>query len=385
VNKKSIFPNSRNRASFDLGEIGKYQRIRHKLHTNFTKMCIFSGEVTHVSSTKIMAGMVYPVEVVNGRRLANEGKPLQLLIYSNQVGFQRASSLEQSLELPHTAQYIPAMILPFPLRAGKNRVAILDMSNYRELFDDLGLLFPSEGTRSAVGGLLTNSYDDEEAATPIEVKYVGSYRASIVPNLRAFDRLQHSEFGLAPDCHQLLAQYYSRDYGFIVCQLTSERGNQYHPFAYVHEPREDGKLFIPTRHYHRGTRMSPYFKYQSVDDREQIEEVQDLRNHFERTLALEDRWLQINAKKNKMDDAGASADDWDHEIYIFNRPTTMRHALFLNKPGVTVHACDSETLRHFGSYVDLARFPQQIAFRRPAHIARVKIDGGYKYNLDLLV
>ena len=78
-------------------------------------MCIFSGPVSNVSSTKIMVAAVMQSKIVTihdkygkprrVRRPAKGTMPMQLTVYSNQVQLNSSASNEQT-----------AMILPFPLK-----------------------------------------------------------------------------------------------------------------------------------------------------------------------------------------------------------------------------------------------------------------------------
>jgi hypothetical protein len=78
---------------------------------------------------------------------------------------------------------------------------------------------------------------------------VGSYKASIVPTLDDFDRLDTEVFDVDENLLPMLRRHYPYRFGFIVCQLKP--GNRsYHPFAYTHDLDSCGKLFVPTRHYH---------------------------------------------------------------------------------------------------------------------------------------
>lgn len=364
-------------------------------NTDTVLMCIFDGPIRSVANTKILIAPVYPAKLVtkqvNGSKRVYKqpsGRPLQLVIYSNNVTKQEsalASDLgEEGVSRP------TAMILPFPLIKGTNRVKILDMSRYPNFFDDLDLLFPQEleGSRS-----FTNSYSDSDNE-PLPVQYVGGYKASIVPNFKNFDRLQYHEFNLSPDVKELLATYYSSGFGFMVCILTRS-STQYHPFAYVHEIREDRKLFVPTRHYHRKTSANPFAKYHDpTEGRPPVEDAEDMdggeiADYFYRTLALEDRWIELTAKKQNLESTRTSPRkqsevDWDHEIYVLNCPRITRSAL-LNKPGIRIIPASNERLGNMYVYVNSQFMPNDIALGEIRALHKIKIDPVFRNNCDLFL
>jgi hypothetical protein len=372
-------------------------------------MCIFSGAVTHVANTKILVGIVYPSSLQvreiggakKGVKIPDYSSPFQLTVYSNQVGLGGETPLEESLEVSHRQEYQPAMVLPFPLKKGANRIKILDFSKYAKIFEDLDLLFPHDlegATRSQDTYSFSNSIKDE---APLEIHYVGSYQASIVPNWESFDRLQYNHFNLSPDTKELLGRYYRRGFGFMVCQLTrtARDDHQYHPFAYIHEIREDHRLFIPTRHYHKHVDPNPYAKYHTLtnpnprysalssrSESEEGDDLQEVQDMFMKTLTLEDRFLEIHAKKNKMtEDRAAPAVDWDHEIYVVNFPRVLQNPLLQNKPGVRIIEGNKNRIHNVYTYLDSTLMPKEIAFGKIKFMFKIKITPVYKYNHDILV
>jgi hypothetical protein len=223
----------------------------------------------------------------------------------------------------------------------------------------------------------TNSYDDDT----LEVHYVGSYKASIVPNFKSFGLVDTSEFNLAPDTKEILEKYYKSNYGFIVCQLMASRNgdnHKYHPFGYLHEIREDGRLFIPTRHYHKMNEFNPYTKYHlGVDD-----DNQDVSDHFMSTLSMEDKWLRLNIKKREFSTPKKKPiADWDHEVYVINCSRVRRNPLFSNKIGATVLQADSDTR----GYLKLNKLPENFVFGNISNVTKLIIDSSYKYNCDFIV
>jgi hypothetical protein len=380
-------------------------------------MCIFSGAVENVADTKILISIVYPSHLstrdINGKKRTvkipnTKQRPLQLVVYSNKVELGTPSALETSFidEMPpiYDESYVSgtsildsssgntAMVLPFPLRKGPNRVKIINLSNYAGIFEDLELLFPSTDR-----GIATSLMTNEDS---LEVQYIGNYKASIIPNWNSFDKLQFNKFNLSPDTKELLGKFYRKDYGFMVCQLLSSRQNgvnhQYHPFAYCHEVREDGRLFIPTRHYHKKPISNPFTKYHTLptfqnqqdEDDSQSESLRELDDHFMNTLSLEDRWLQMNIRKKNIEEtkmAHTSKIDWDHEIFIINCPRVRRNPLLINKQGVGIASADVNKLKNIYHYLDPSKIPPTLAFGQITSLHKIKITSSYKYNHDIFV
>jgi len=177
-------------------------------------MCIIQGDVLEVTSTKIF---VAPLQ--DGQR--------QLTVYSNKVSMDKAGG---------------AMILPFPQGAG---CELVDLSAYTDLFTHLDLLcWPQVKSRSIQSYSLSAVRD-----SMLEVKQSGSYKASIVPELKDLSRINPSVFSVNPKVREFLREKYPTGYGFVVCQL--DKNKEYHPFGYIHSlilPSQ--QIFIPTMHYH---------------------------------------------------------------------------------------------------------------------------------------
>lgn len=355
-------------------------------------MCIFDGNIESVSNTKIFTSVVYPsklvVKKVNGRERGYKipnGKPLQLVIYSNNAQVQVLEKYIDS-DVPGLKFSPTAMILPFPLINGKNRVKILDMSKYSNFFEDVDMVFPtlkSQGFR----GMITNSYSDDM----LEIQYVGSYKASIVPNFDSFNKLQYGEFNLKPDVKELLRKYYSKNYGFMVCILNDKntKSSQYHPFAYVHEIRSDGRIFIPTRHYHKKVTSNPYSKYYNPTDysfeKNDDDDANEVSNYIYGTLMVDDKWMQLNSRRKDLQSYREKEEiDWDHEIYVVNFPRLTKNPLLL-KPGVRIINGDLNKLVNFYTYVEASRLPKEIVLTKPTSLYKIKIDGNYKYNHDFFL
>lgn len=182
-------------------------------------MCCFSGPVSHVSGTEILARA--------------EGSD-QILVYSMNV----------------SADSEVAMVLPLPVPPGSPEGALswIDLSGYPELFEDLNKLFP---TFTLGPGLGANAV----APPPLEVFTVGSFEASFVPSPADFARLE-PRFRLSESALAALPQY--ADWGFAVFKLRSPESGEagsprtIHPMAFRFPRRDPTALFFPTVHVHDG-------------------------------------------------------------------------------------------------------------------------------------
>jgi hypothetical protein len=344
-------------------------------------MCIFSGPISHVSGTNIMLSTVMQSKVVTirdkygvarrVRRPSENTKPLQLTVYSNTIAINHAASTDQT-----------AMILPFPLVKGKNRVQVMDLSKCKSLFKRLGKLFKSKHKDV----MTLDDATDYFANGSIPVQQVGSYLTSIVPNFDAFDKLQYNQFGLSPEVKELLKQYYSKKYGFIVCIL--KKNAEYHPFGYTHEIRPDGKLFVPTRHFHGHTNESQLLNTDSqtrMPGEYYDEGIEDVESFMARTMSDADPYLQHAIKRTTLNTHRDAPDvDWDHSIYIMNYSRVLNDERF-KKPYMEAKNADPGRLYKIDKYFDTTDFPNSIIFPKIKSFQRLNVYPGYSGNHDLLV
>ncbi len=172
-------------------------------------MCVFAGPIGRVGQTQIF------VRADRGR---------QLVIY------------EMSVELMGPT----AMILPIPVAIGTSEhgVELVDLSSSPTFFDGCERAFgpEREATRGAGGRLA--------------VQRVGSYVASYVPNLGAFDRID-PRFTLP---RSVWAELPVDGFGFVVFELDSRAAEMraFHPMAFWFPRRDMERLFFPTLHVHDG-------------------------------------------------------------------------------------------------------------------------------------
>lgn len=329
-------------------------------------MCIFSGEIQSVSGTKILVAPVYGCKLetyrkhgVDKQRKVPVGSPLQLTVYSNTVS--------------HTpSDNATAMVLPVPLITGPNRFKFVNLQNYSDLFEDLEMMFPKMRSQTRTNSADTNSTDE------IPVVQVGSYKASLVNKLRDFSKL-NGVFSLDPGTAEILRKYYATGYAFVVCQLNPDVTEfTYHPFAYVHELRRDGQLFVPTRHYHDVASTGLY-----VQNAVHFEESQDLNEYYMHAINMEDKWIS-HAFRRKNPPKRASANlDWDHTIYVIN--ANVKRNKLLGKMGSPVTPAKPECVREPYLYLNYSKLPTSLSFGKIRSCNKVEINSSFKYNCDLFI
>ena len=273
-------------------------------------MCIIQGLVKEVSKTKIM--------------VAPLAHHRQLTVYANKVSMGNT-------------QY-RAMILPFPCSKGE----FFDLSVYPELFDDLNMMcWPQVKSNSY-------SYSDGAQAScnnSLAVVQVGSYHASIVPTLSDFSRINTQVFSLDTKVKDFLQTYYPTGYSFMVCQLDENK--EYHPFGYIHDTLPSGQLFIPTMHYHQHQKNiqtdKPFLTPKDND----------------------------NLPLTPENDLNFNSVDWDHEIYLWNRPLQITPGEFYsNKVKVRI------------DMIKIFLLPSELEAEDQVYAYRVKPN--YHQNHDLL-
>jgi hypothetical protein len=342
-------------------------------------MCIFSGPVGAVSRTNILVGAVMQSHIVTVRdgrggsrrvrRPVPDRPPMQLTIYSNTVQLNSGSRGEPT-----------AMILPFPLIKGKNRVKLYDLSKYPKLFKDLDKMF----TRVTKG---MNSFSfDSDSSSRLKIHNVGSYKASIVPNYESFKKLEISKFNISPSVIKLLSQFYSEGFGFIVCQIRQNA--TYHPFGYTHEMRPDGKMWVPTRHHH-GHVDGNLVKYHDVQTRmpgdEYDEDVNSINSHMARTLADGDAYMRHTVRRNTLSTyMDRPKIDWDHSIYVINFSRITRDPRY-QQDHMSITSADPGRIYKHQDYIKLNKFPNSFILPQIKSMHRLNIYSGYPHNHDLLI
>lgn len=179
---------------------------------------MFSAPVESVTETRIFA------------RSLPEGR--QVLVYRMKL----------------SAKKDVAMILPIPVKPGSGEKAVqfVDLARYPDMLWDMEALFP-ESRR----GIYMRGGEDPFASggdEPLAVENVGAYKASYVPSLADFTRLDE-RFRLPSGVWDQMPFY--NDFGFVVFKFR-EVDAEIHPMAFAFPRKDPARLFFPTVHVHDG-------------------------------------------------------------------------------------------------------------------------------------
>lgn len=240
-------------------------------------MCIISGPVLSVNSTKILC---LP---------SNSGKR-QLTVYSNAVATPDSNAMCLPVPNPHSVKFerVPKDIFKQCQRS-------FDIRMSRGFTDSSGKYI-----------LSTNS------ALPIQSH--GSYEVVLVPSMDDLDRVPTHFTVLTPDVVDFLKASYPTNFGVLLCKL--KRGSvDYEPFAYSHNIQSHKQLFFPTKHYH---------VHDNVSHSNRLDEEEPAWagafGAFGSSLLGGEMIGLPNRKMSKLVNTRV-ADDWDHEIYSAQTPT----------------------------------------------------------------
>lgn len=230
-------------------------------------MCLISLPVEQVSNTNIFVGL-------------DRTKTRQITIYSNYISNHSDAN---------------AMVIPVPLdpnTLSSQTIMFHDMIGMRNFFKNVDKSFYRLSNTPGYGSRSFSSVDSAKStnSTKLEVLNVGSYKVSLVPSLSDLSRLDKNIFILSDGLANILTNYYKDSYwGFIVFVLAKD-SKEYHPFAYSHTLLNQ-QIYIPTRHYHNHMSQPKFGKISS--------------------------YLERNENKQHNSNT-ATADDWSHNIYLFN-------------------------------------------------------------------
>ncbi len=324
-------------------------------------MCLISTQVNAVSDTQLFCAVS-----ADGLR--------QLTVYSNKVDNITEGN---------------AMVLPVPL---PQSLQFHDLSRYPDFFSDCKACF-NHGIKS----FSYNSRNIDEAEGLVVFK-VGSYLVSVAKNLEQLQLVNNKVFKLSDGLRETLSMYYYQPYwGFIICKLVS--GNhKYHPFGYSHNVI-DGKIYLPTRHYHEmvdwtepnywdlGLRIG-FDAMNPISSKKFNENNIDKSPMFSQGISTNTTpdtygWLGGTGKKsgkiskdmneNPKSKSNDIADDWNHEIYFYNiNPYTNR---FLKKMDSSEYSWDNKSIPD----IRKINFP----FGKCMSFEKVVINGTHP-NIDLV-
>lgn len=176
-----------------------------------------------------------PVESVNATRIFTRGFPAGAESARQYVVYSMHLEAKESL----------AMILPLPVAPGgkEDAVRFINLKDYADFFTAMEAGFPAPR-------FLSDSKSETLGAPAgrLKVQDVGSFRASYVPSVADFSRLD-PQFCLPAATWEKLPQY--RTYGFAVFQLKPG-AKTIHPMAFSFPRAQPQDLFFPTVHIHDG-------------------------------------------------------------------------------------------------------------------------------------
>lgn len=317
---------------------------------------MFAGDIDEVTSTRILVAPIYRSMLITAKDKLGRirkfkkptGKPMQLVVYSNTVRSESGGY----------------MILPFPvLRGQRNRVMILDFA-YDNIFDDLTALFETDDPMNV--GQLSRNPNGTRPDNIVPVVNTSSYTCRILANLEELVGLDLSDNLVA-----FAKQYYPRGFGFIVCSM--KRGAIYRPFAYCHELRHDGKLFVPLRRCFSAAHSPGSLG--SLPDSQlppPEEEEEDMLRYYKSVLTpsgSEDEFLRFR----RTEEHRTRECVWDHIVYIVNRSVTNGNA---QKP---IQA----RFDALYSYINTNLLPRQITFGKIGLLRRIYLGKKHSKNSDL--
>jgi hypothetical protein len=169
-------------------------------------MCIISGPVTSVNSTKLLC-------------LPSKNRKRQLTIYSNKVMTQEANIMCLPVPNPHSVNFeqVPKDIF----------VQCEDSFDY----------------------MLSRSDDSDDDIDDLPIISHGSYEVVLLHSMKHFGRIPAKFNILTSEVIHFLQQSYTSEFGLLLCRLK-EGYADYEPFAYSHDIQSNGSLFFPTKHYH---------------------------------------------------------------------------------------------------------------------------------------
>jgi hypothetical protein len=260
-------------------------------------MCIISGPVISVNSTKILC-----IPSKDGKR--------QLIVYKNAVATPDSNAMCLPCPNPQTVEF--------------EHVA-------KDIFSQCDSSFERVYPRSS-GGPTLSAGGMWGTRSKLEVKSHGSYDVVLVPSMDDLDRVPEDFTTLTSEVVQFLKSSYQSGFGVVLCRL--KRGStDYEPFAYSHQMQSSGELFFPTKHFHMETHTNQIGGLVSRDNYASADEYGHRASNSEPEWAQSFRENMISKTEVQPKreagwgfplantvNAGHLADDWDHELYSAGTP-----------------------------------------------------------------
>lgn len=297
-------------------------------------MCIISGPVVTVKSTKILA-----MPSKDGKR--------QITVYSNKV-----KTLDNN-----------AMLLPVP-----NPKSVKFENVPKDIFSQCKKSFEQSlgSVSNGRGGFISNN--------SLKIQSHGSYEVVIVPSIDDFHRVPKSFAEVTPEVIAFLKSNYNTDFGFLLCRLKAGSVD-YEPFAYSHNIN-NYKLFFPTKHFHMDDGSRDIVKGKFYPERSSYgissADIFSSYASFNSGSNFKAEKTHRNASYSFDDDDSdhcrTEVDEWDHEIY--SCLTSSRY-----------HNADNKNLID-KNYIDWSTFSDDFKFDNRLSLRCLEIAGKYK-NIDI--
>jgi hypothetical protein len=242
-------------------------------------MCIISGPVLSVNSTKILA-----LPSRNGKR--------QLTVYRNAVATPESN----------------AMCLPVP-----NPDSVKFEKVPKDIFEQCKKSFNIVAPRGGFSLSYTLSDSSSKNRPQLQVQSHGSYDVVLVPSIDDMDRIPPSFTTLSQEVKEFLTASYPNTFGIVLCRLK-KGSSDYEPFAYSHDIQDNKQLFFPTKHYHVENNSS-------IMRSSYMDEEPGWASVFTGASLLGGEFMGIPNRELQKPINNRYADDWDHEIYSAQTPT----------------------------------------------------------------
>jgi hypothetical protein len=141
--------------------------------------------------------------------------------------------------------YENMMILPVP------NIDSLELHNvkYKKMFDHLRASVTKVPERSIEFRHDFSVLRSSASYEPLPVIEHGSYLVSIATTLDDLFRLDTTVFHFSRELYTFFAKHYTAEFGYLCCKLK-EGKQDYEPICYSHRLHSNGRLFVPTLHYH---------------------------------------------------------------------------------------------------------------------------------------
>ena len=238
-------------------------------------MCIISGPVLSVNSTKILA-----LPSRNGKR--------QLTVYRNAVATPDSN----------------AMCLPVP-NPNSVKFETVPKDIFSQCASSFDIVYPRGLTLSAGGA----NFSAKGGALPVQSH--GSYEVVLVPSMDDLERVPSHFTVLSSEVKEFLNASYPTNFGVLLCKLKQGSAD-YEPFAYSHDIQANTQLFFPTKHYH----VQNHSEHGATHDEEP-----GWAGAFGGSLLGGGQLMGVPGRKMPQLVNTRFADDWDHEIYSAQTPT----------------------------------------------------------------